>query len=275
MASRITVLKILTSILLLVLFGGVIYGIAITPSLLKKDFSDLVQEEKERTEAKRVNQEKLLESRREVLEDELKLVDSTSLRAKAREQYRRELNGRNLYDQRYALSSREKAQLKMRSLASDSAKSLNEAIISVAREASPTGADVNVDQSSFGVALDIDFDMSSMTSGEHGTRTKHHTKESLRREVIELISRATNDIFQFCKDLELETINVGCRHHVSVSDRYERIHVENTMLYKIRLQRGRIDELKTNPFLDVYSTTEHFEIIDDNFDEIEIVTSPM
>jgi len=79
-------------------------------------------------------------------------------------------------------------------------------IKAVALEASPKGSDIDVDESLQGLSLRIDFDMSSMTSGEHGTRTKHTTKESLKKEVITLISRVTNDVFQFCRDFDLEAI---------------------------------------------------------------------
>jgi hypothetical protein len=114
--------------------------------------------------------------------------------------------------------------------------------------------------------------MSSTTSGEQGTRTKHHTKESLRKEVISLISRVTNDIFQFCKDLEITSIHVGCRHFITIENQYGSKRDENTVLYKIHIQKNRVQELTDNPFLDVYSTTRHFEVEIDDFENIEITT---
>jgi hypothetical protein len=260
-------------VLLLALLGTTVYGIFVTPSLLKKDFTALTQEEADKTEDIRKQYERRLTSRRATLETEVSAIDATALRRSALAQYKQEFAGRKSYDKRFALSPREKAQLHMQALASDSTKSFHDAIRAVAQEASPKMADIGVRESSRGIALHIDFDMSSMTSGEHGTRTKHHTKESLRKEVNSLISRVTNDIFQFCKDFELASIHVGCRHVVRTKYQYGATRNENTMLYKIRIQKNRVQELTNNPFLDVYSTTRHFEVEEDNFENIEIITT--
>jgi ribosomal protein S27AE len=260
-------------VLLLVLLGCTVYGIFITSSLLKKDFSALASKEAEKTVQVRKQHEQRLTSRRATLETEVSAIDAAALRRSAFEQYKQELANRESYDKRFALSSRERAQLHMQALASDSTRSFHDAIRAVAQEASPKGADIDVRESSRGIALHIDFDMSSMTSGEHGTRTKHHTKESLRKEVISLISRVTNDIFQFCKDFELTSIHVGCRHVVRTKYQYGATWDENTVLYKIRIQKNRVQELKNDPFLDVYSTTSHFEVEVDNFENIEIITT--
>lgn len=261
--------------ILLALLGGTICGILITPFLLKKDFAPVAAQEARKTANVRSQYEQQFAARRKALEAEVAAIDSAGLRRLATEQYNRELAGRKSYDKRFALSPREKAQLQMRSLASDTTKSLYDAIRAVAMEASPKGADISVRESSQGIALHIDFDMSSVTAGEQGVQTKHHTKESLRREVIALISRETNDIFLFCKDLQLESIHVGCRHHVKVTDQYGATRNENTLLYKIRVQKNRIQELASNPFLDVYSTTKYIEVDEDNFEGIEITTTKL
>ena len=261
--------------LLLALLGCTAYGIYLTQSFLKKDFSDLVQEESRRTDDARKQHEQQLAVRTAALDAEVAAIDSAALRESAAEQYKQELAGRKSFDKRFALSLRERAQLHMQALASDSTKSFHDAIRSVAQEASPKGADIGVRESSRGIALHIDFDMSSMTSGEHGTRTKHHTKDSLRKEVMSLISRVTNDIFQFCKDLNLASIHVGCRHLVRTQYPNGATHDEITVLYKIRIQKNRVEELTNNPFLDVYSTTRHFEVEEDNFENITIITTQL
>ena len=265
--------SLFVSILLLVLVGGVCYGIAVTPTLLRKDFSQLSLEETQRTEAMRRQQEEDLAGRKAALENELAAVNAMELRRKAAEQYKQELEGRKSYDKRFAISPREKAQLRMLNLASDSTKSFHDAIRAVAREASPQGSDISVRESSQGIDLHIDFDMSSMTSGEYGTRTKHDTKDSLRKEVISLISRVTNDIFQFCRAIDISSIHVGCRHHVRTTYPNGTTRDENTILYKIRIRKDSIPQLTSNPFLDVYSTTKYFEVDEDNFADIEIHTT--
>lgn len=265
-------LHVAVSALLLALLGGTAYGIYVTPSLLKKDFTDLLQDEARKTDDVRTQHEQKLAVRIAALDAEVAAIDSKALRNSAAEQYKGEIAGRKSFEKRFALSPRERAQLHMQALASDSTKSFHDAIRSVAREASPKGADIDVRESSRGVALHIDFDMSSMTSGEHGTSTKHHTKDSLRKEVMSLISRVTNDMFQFCKDLTLASIHVGCRHLVRTQYPHGATHDEITVLYKIRIQNNRVEELTNNPFLDLYSTTRHFEVEEDNFENIEIIT---
>lgn len=214
-----------------------------------------------------------LATKKAVLEKELASINTQKLRQKATQNYKALFEARKSFDKRYALSVREKAQLRMRNLSSDSTKSFHDAIRSVAKEASPIGADISVQESSKGIALHIDFDMSSMTSGEHGTRTKHHTKDSLRKEVVSLISRVTNDIFQFCKELNISTVYVGCRHYVTTSYPDGTEKEENMVLYKIRIQENQIPQLTNDPFLDIYSTTKYFKVNEDNFEEIEIKTS--
>jgi hypothetical protein len=238
-----------------------------------RDFSVLIAEEAQQTELVRKRLEEELTAKRASLEAQLAAINAQELRRKAAEHYRQELEGRKSYDRRFALSPREKAQLRMRDLASNSTQAFHDTIRAVAREASPNGADISVQESFRGIALHIDFDMSSVTSGEHGTRTKHHTKQSLREEVVSLISRVTNDIFQFSKDLDLASIHVGCRHYVSKAYPYGSSRDENMMLYKVRIQKDRIPQLTSNPFLDIYSTTKYFEVDEDNFDEVEIITT--
>jgi len=259
--------------LLLVFVGAAGYGILVTPSLLRRDFTAIAQEEVDKTEEVRKECEQRLASRRVILEKELSVINPEALRRSALYVYKSELTSRKSYDNRFALSYRERALLHMQTIASDSTKSLHDALRAVAQAASPEGSDVNVRESSAGIALHIDFDMSSMTSGEHGTRTKHYTKESLRKEVISLISKVTNDIFQFCKDLHLASIHVGCRHVVRTTYQFGPPRDENTVLYKIRIRKNRLQELTNNPFLDVYSTTRHFEVEEDNFKNIEIITT--
>lgn len=251
----------------------VAYGIWVTPDFIRKDFSSLIATEAHQTGILKKKYEDGLTAKEIALEKKLAAINVQNLRQKATKNYKTLLEARKSYDKRFALSPREKTQLRMRNLSSDSTKSFHEAIRSVAKEASPQGADISVHESSKGIALHIDFDMSSMTSGEHGTRTKHHTKNSLRKEVVSLISRVTNDIFQFCRGLNISTIYVGCRHYVTTSYPDGSKREENMVLYKIRIQENQIPQLTTDPFLDIYSTTKHFKVDEDNFDEIEIKSS--
>jgi ribosomal protein S27AE len=261
------------STILVVLIVAVAYGIMVTPDLMRKDFSKLIDNEAEKTVILKKRYEDELAAKKASLDKELAAINGQDLRRRSTKNYKILFEARKSFDKRFALSPREKTQLRMLNLSSGSTKSFHDAIRSVAKEASPIGADISVHESSKGIALHIDFDMSSMTSGEHGTRTKHHTKDSLRKEVVSLISRVTNDIFQFCRGLNISTIYVGCRHYVITSypDGSER--KENIILYKIRIQENQIPQLTNDPFLDIYSTTKYFKVDEDNFNEIEIKSS--
>jgi len=259
------------SLLLVLFIGAVCYGIAVTPAIMRESASQLSVEEYRRTEAVRTQLERDLAARRTALKKELAAIDANDLQRRASEKYGREFEGRLSYDKRFALSTREKAKLRMLEFSSNSAAPFPDVVRAVAREASPPGSEISVREFHGSIALHIDFDMSSMTSGEHGTRTKHFTKDSLRREVIILISRATNDIFEFCRDLDLSTIHVGCRHYVEIQHPDGTMREKNKMLYKIRLQKDRLRRVAGNPFLDVYSTAEYFEVEQDNFKDIEII----
>jgi ribosomal protein S27AE len=261
------------STILILLIVAVAYGIMVTPDLMQKDFSKLIAAEAEKTVILKKRYEDELAAKKASLDKELAAIDAQDLRRRSTKNYKMLFEARKSFDKRFALSPREKTQLRMRNLSSDSTKSFHDAIRSVANEASPIGADISVHESSKGISLHIDFDMSSMTSGEHGTRTKHHTKDSLRKEVVSLISRVTNDIFQFCRGLNISTIYVGCRHYVTTSypDGSER--ERNMVLYKIRIQENQIPQLTNDPFLDIYSTTKYFKVDEDNFDEIQIKSS--
>ena len=263
---------VLSSSILLTALGGMLCGIVFTPGLLHKDLSGLVNAEQRKTAEYRKDEEEDLSRLEFRLKAELTQIDPARLHDEADAYYRAQLDARKSFDKRYAMTPREKAQLRMLELTSDSAKSYRQAIAAVAFEASPKGADINVTESSSGMTLRIDFDMSSMTSGEYGTRTKHTTKESLKQEVTTLISRVTNDLFQFCRDFGLEAIYVGCRHYVGIHYPDGSTRDENRVLYKIRIRQDRMLGLSHNPFLDTYSTTQYFEVEEDNFTDIEIVT---
>ena len=252
---------------------GVVCGIVFTPALLQKDFLKLMNAEKRKTEEQRKGEEKKLSDLESRLKVELTQINPSKLREEAAAHYSSIFDSRRSYDSRYALTPREKAQLRMRELATDSTKSYHEAIKAVALEASPRGSDIEVKELFGETTLSIDFDMSSLTSGEHGTRTKHHTKTTLKKEVETLISRVTNDLFQSCKDLDLQTISVGCRHYVITKHLDGSTQDQNIVLFKIRIQKKYVSDFWNNPFLDVYSTTQYLEVEEDNFGTIEIVTT--
>jgi len=179
---------------------------------------------------------------------------------------------RNNLDSKYAITPREKAQLEMLALSNDRTKKIEDIIRILAAKAAPRNSTVNVYTSSNGYNLDIDFDMSEISSGEDGTRTKHNTIESLKQDVIRLVSKVTNDVYQFSQNLDLESMAIGLRHIVKQNDANygTSLGEENIVLYKIRLDKKDLGELKNNPFLDIYSTTKYFKIEVDNFPNLKL-----
>jgi hypothetical protein len=204
-------------------------------------------------------------------DNEVNKINPLELRKKAVEHYEKIWADRKGYDTKYAITPREKSQLEMLALSKDNTKSIEDIIKRIAIKAAPRNSTINVFPSGGGYNLDIDFDMSELTSGEEGTRTKHDTIDSLKKDVVRLISKVTNDVYQFCQNLDLDSISIGCRHFVEQYDKYK-IHrgQENEILYKIRLEKKNLKDLKNNPFLDTYSTTKYFTVKVDRFSNIKI-----
>ena len=140
----------------------------------------------------------------------LKEIEETNigeLKASASRNYENILEERRNYNTKYALSDREKTQLQMIALARSSDGNVNTIIYNIARMASPKNSEIHVDRTPKGkMELSVDFHMEDLTKGEKGTQTKHKTIKSLKDEAIRLISKATNDVYTACKDLDLDEI---------------------------------------------------------------------
>ena len=194
--------------------------------------------------------------------EEIRNIQPKKLKAEADKHYAAIWQERSQLSAKYAITPREKSQLEMQALSKDRTKRVEVIIREIAAKAAPKNSTIKVNPSQSTYYLDIDFDMSELASGEKGTRTKHHTVESLKKDVIGLISKVTNDVYQFTRDMDLSSISVGLRHHVKDSSTKD---VDNLTLYKIRLDRKDLLALKANPFLNTYSTTKHFKIVKDEF----------
>lgn len=204
-------------------------------------------------------------------DSEIKKIDVVVLKTQATKHYEKIWDERKSYSNKYAVTPREKAQLEMLALSEDKTKTIKDIIRGIAIKAAPDNSTVNVLSSASGFSLDIDFDMSELSSGEKGTRTKHDSIDSLKKEVIRLVSKVTNDVFEFCQNMDLESISIGCRHYVRQYNE-ENIHIGdiNLIIYKICLDKKDLGELKDNPFLDIYFTTKYFTVEIDDFPNLEI-----
>jgi len=213
---------------------------------------------------------------KESYDNEIKKIDVVVLKTQAAEHYKKIWEERKSYSSKYAITPREKAQLEMLALSKDKTKSIEDIIRGIAIKAAPDNSTVNVLSSASGYSLDIDFDMSELSSGEIGTKTKHDSIDSLKKDVIRLVSKVTNDIFEYCQNLDLDFISVGCRHYVrQYDDRNNYIGDINEILYKICLSKKDLGELKDNPFLEIYLTTKYFKVEVDEFPNLSLeITEP-
>ena len=213
---------------------------------------------------------------KESYDNEIKKIDVVVLKNQAAEHYKKIWEERKSYSSKYAITPREKAQLEMLALSKDKTKSIEDIIRGIAIKAAPDNSTANVLSSASGYSLDIDFDMSELSSGEEGTRTKHDSIDSLKKEVIRLVSKVTNDVFEFCQNMNLKSISVGCRHYVRQhDDRNNYIEDINEILYKVSLNKKDLGELKDNPFLEIYLTTKYFKVETDEFPNLSLeITSP-
>lgn len=203
---------------------------------------------------------------------EIKSINVGKLKEKANKQYAKIWDERKDYDKKYAITTREKVQMEMLALASDSTKEINKIVSEIAAKVAPENSEIKSYVTNKGVLLNVDFSMSDVTRGEEGTRTKHSSIDSLKSETLRLVSRVSNDVYNFCRDLDLETITIGCKHEVTMS------HSDGTdageddlVIFKVRLDKQNIRELKHNPFLDTYSVTQYLNAIEDNFSTLRIV----
>lgn len=147
---------------------------------------------------------------------EIKNINIAELNRNAIKHYENIWQERKTFNSKYAMTAREKAQLEMLNLSKDRTKNIEEIIKEIALKTAPRNSSVNVYTSASGFNLDINFDMSELTTGEEGVRTKHDNVDSLKQDVVRLISKVTNDVYQFCQGLDLESISIGCRHYENI-----------------------------------------------------------
>lgn len=189
-------------------------------------------------------------------------------------EYKAIWDSRKKRDNKYALTIREKALLEMQAISLDRERTIEDKIEKIARKASPNNSEIIVTSKIGGFMLDVNFNMSEMTSGESGSRTKHHDKKTLQNEVIKIISRVEKDVYTFCKDFRLESLRIGLKHGIVKKIGLKHKIEEVIILYKtsLKIQGNAIAELKENPFLDIYSNPKFRNIMIDEFPNIEIST---
>lgn len=249
----------------------------VLPLILWQVSQNKVQRATRNYESKLVRLEEELSEERQSLKAkyaaDVAAIDSSKLAKQAATHYAALWKERGNYSPRYALTAREKALLEMQALARDPTKDEWDIIRQVAVKAAPKNSRVVVSQTSLGFGLSVDFDMSELTAGEKGIWTKHLSKDSLKKEMVRLTSQVADDVYEWCEDLGLKTISIGCRHFVGLTNQDgATVSESNIVIYKVGLDATDLGEMKHNPYLDTYSITQRFKVELDNFPNIWIET---
>jgi len=133
---------------------------------------------------------------------------------KARASHSAEWLKREAHETDLATTAIEKTILEMDRISKEQATSPKEILEKVARLASPKRSDITVTAWQDVWVVRVGFDMAVMTRGEEGSSTKHTTKDDLKREVVEIISRVMKDLYDHCGDRGIHKIEVACKHGV-------------------------------------------------------------
>jgi hypothetical protein len=186
--------------------------------------------------------------------------------ASARRRHQQEFEARTKHDPRYAQSSREKVILKMEAISGDASADSIEVLKQVATLAAPKGATVKVDRGSSGATINVVFDLSSMTRGEAGAKTKHHSIDALKNETLDIMARIFRDLYDHCGNRGIQHIDLACTHMVTQT----RYNVESDVVWEI----FKCNVLP-NPAVDwrrvpIHKVQEMFHVEDDDFPNIRI-----
>ena len=132
--------------------------------------------------------------------------------AAARQMHEQEWARRLTHDPQVATTAMETTLLRMEQVGRDPAVAARAALEEVARLAAPRGSRVEVAPSGERFTVKVAFRMSSLSANEAGAVTKHHTTETMRREIEGLSARVMRDLFDYCGSRGIEKISVSCNH---------------------------------------------------------------
>jgi hypothetical protein len=132
--------------------------------------------------------------------------------ALARQQHEREWVQRVAHDPAIAKSAMERTLLEMEQVGHDPQRNAQQAFAEVARLAAPPGSRIDVRPSGKRFAVQVAFRMSALSQNESGAVTKHHTTESMRREIRDLSADVMKALFDYCGSRGIEKLWVTCNH---------------------------------------------------------------
>jgi len=190
---------------------------------------------------------------------------------RAEEQHRVEWQERMAYDPKYARTPRERTILEIAEIAGDESIDAQQVLEKVAELASPRNAEVTVEEQEGAFRVKVAFDMAVMTSGEEGSRTKHSTIDSLKRETTEIIARVMKDLYDHCGKRDIEQIEVACKHGVE-----EWIApgipgpTSIIVIYDCRMSTADVVKIGNWRSVQLHTVADHLEVQHNNFPNIRI-----
>ena len=158
----------------------------------------------------RANQQKLEAD--EKAHQALLLDDNFIQGRKANEAHKKEWEQRMSHEPQLARTPIEKTMREMEALGNNPDLPAREILEKVAQMSSPYDSRIEVIESRGKFVIKVAYRMSSMTLGELGAITKHHSVDSLRKEVVEISSKVVRDLYDYCGRRGIRRIMVSCNH---------------------------------------------------------------
>lgn len=256
------------------LLGLLVLGAVILIQRGKNDIRQLrtqYETEIERLEAANQSQaEQDLAKHRKLMEDN-ELISGN----RARQSHEQEWNRRTEFDPAFARTKREKTILDIVALSKQESLPAQELLQRVAILSAPKESSVDVTPTQGGFRVAVTFDMSVMTSGEQGSRTKHTSIESLKREVVEIMSHVSKDMYDHCGQKGIATISVACTHGVQQSQfglSFGGTTVTTT-IYQCAISQAKAKKVPDWRRMPLHKVAEMFEVEHDEFPHLRIVTT--
>jgi hypothetical protein len=194
--------------------------------------------------------------------------------AKARRQHEEEWQQRLTNAPVFAVSRRERIILQIASISNNSNLSPAQVLEQVATLSSPRGAKIHVASEGGELRVQVVFDMSALTSGEQGARTKHYTVKALKAEAVELMARVFRDLYLHCGRRGISDISVACTHGVLIDAGSPALSRTATQtIYQCHIPEAnarKVDDWGRSP---LHRVIDVFDVQTDDFPNLRIQTT--
>jgi hypothetical protein len=134
--------------------------------------------------------------------------------ARARWAHDDEWNRRLAHEKEFARTPLERVIQEMDRVAENANYTPEQVLEKVALLSAPKGSEVRIGSVDDKFTVHVAFKMSATSQGESGAVTKHHSSDSLRREMVEISSRVIRDLYDHCGRKGIGEIRVSCNHAV-------------------------------------------------------------